>query len=89
MLSSHYYISSVTERNVPTMIAYDKEGLKITFTLEKIRDSNTLVINVNATNNTLSNMTDFLFQVAVPKVGIQNSLSVSVILIRHILFGQI
>ncbi|KAK9877381.1 hypothetical protein WA026_017778 [Henosepilachna vigintioctopunctata] len=57
----------VNENDVPTILAYDKDGLEILFTLEKIPDSNMLSINVTATNNTLSMMTDFLFEAAVPK----------------------
>lgn len=53
---------------MPTVTAFDKDGLKIIFSLEKVPDSNTLTVNVTATNNTLSNMSDFLFQAAVPKV---------------------
>lgn len=56
---------------MPTLTAFEKNGLKITFTLEKLPDTNnTLSINVTAINNTLSNMTDFLFQAAIPKVNI-------------------
>ncbi|KAL3269761.1 hypothetical protein HHI36_008821 [Cryptolaemus montrouzieri] len=57
----------VNENDVPTMLAYDKDGLKIVFSLEKIPDSNMLTVNVTASNNTLSTMTDFLFEAAVPK----------------------
>lgn len=53
------------------LTAFEKNGLKIVFGLEKLPDTgNTLSINVTATNNTLSNMTDFLFQAAIPKVTI-------------------
>lgn len=54
---------------MPTITAFDQGGLKVVFSLEKIPDSNTLTVNVAATNNTLSNMSDFLFQAAVPKVN--------------------
>lgn len=50
--------------------AFEQGGLKVVFSLEKVPDSNTLTINVTAANNTLSNMSDFLFQAAVPKVCI-------------------
>ncbi|XP_072389178.1 AP-1 complex subunit gamma-1 isoform X1 [Diabrotica undecimpunctata] len=56
-----------TEGNVPTVTAYQKDGLKIIFSLEKIPDSNTLSINVATTNYTVSTMTDYIFQVAVPR----------------------
>lgn len=55
-------------KDVPTITAFDQDGLKVVFALEKVPDSNTLIINVTAMNNTLSNMSDFLFQAAVPKV---------------------
>lgn len=57
------------EKNVPTITAFDKDGLKIIFSLEKMPETNSLSINVTATNNTLTNITDFLFQAAVPKVS--------------------
>ncbi|EFA09960.1 AP-1 complex subunit gamma-1 isoform X2 [Tribolium castaneum] len=59
--------TGVNEKDVPTITAYDKDGLKMCFSLEKVPDSNTLTINMVATNLTLSAMTDFLFQAAVPK----------------------
>ncbi|KAJ8968872.1 hypothetical protein NQ317_008128 [Molorchus minor] len=57
----------VNERDVPNLVAYNKDGLKIVFSLDTVPDSNTLTINVTATNHTLSTMTEFLFQAAVPK----------------------
>lgn len=54
---------------MPVITAFDQGGLKVVFSLEKVPDSNTLTVNVSATNNTLSNMSDFLFQAAVPKVS--------------------
>lgn len=59
-----------SESNVPTLHPYNKDGLEIVFSLHKVPDSNSLTINVTAKNNTLSNMTEFLFQVAVPRVSI-------------------
>lgn len=56
------------DATVPMITAFEKDGLKIVFALEKVPDSNTLTINVISTNCTLSNMTDYLFQAAVPKV---------------------
>lgn len=55
---------------MPTITAFDQGGLKVVFSLEKVPDSNTLNVNVAAVNNTLSNMSDFLFQAAVPKVSV-------------------
>lgn len=57
---------------MPTITPYNKDGLQIVFSLNKVPDSNCLTINVTSTNHTLSNMTDFLFQVAVPRVSIHN-----------------
>lgn len=55
------------------MVAYDKNGLKITFTLETFPSiPNTTAINVEARNNTALPMTEFLFQAAVPKVSFGN-----------------
>ncbi|KAJ8944272.1 hypothetical protein NQ318_009649 [Aromia moschata] len=59
--------NTVSERDVPTIIAYNREGLKIVFSLDIVPDSNMLTINVTATNHTLLTMTEFLFQAAVPK----------------------
>lgn len=56
------------EKNVPTLTAFDKDGLKIIFSLDKLPESNSLSINVTATNNTMKNITEYLFQAAVPKV---------------------
>jgi AP-1 complex subunit gamma-1 len=58
---------AVNEKDVPIITAYDKDGLNMCFSLDKVPDSNTLTINAVATNQTLSTMTDFLFQAAVPK----------------------
>lgn len=50
------------------LLAYDKSGLRITFTVEKAMDiPDTIVVNVVAANTTVSSFTEFLFQVAVPK----------------------
>ena len=58
---------------MPTITAYDKDGLRMSFSLEKVPDSNTLTIHVVATNQMLSPMTDFLFQAAVPKVSLRKN----------------
>lgn len=53
-----------------SMVILDKSGLKISFKLEKQQDNaDLLVISVLAQNSGLSQLTDFLFQAAVPKVG--------------------
>ena len=56
--------------DLPSMTAYEKNGLKIVFQLERLPDNpNTTVITMSATNETLNPMSEFLFQVAVPKVS--------------------
>ncbi|KAF5278432.1 hypothetical protein FQA39_LY05921 [Lamprigera yunnana] len=57
----------INEKHVPTLTAFDKNGLKIVFLLEKMSESNMVSIHLTATNTTISNMSDFLFQAAVPK----------------------
>lgn len=54
---------------VSNITAYDKSGLKIIFALEKLPDCDTVSICMTATNNNMSQMTEFLFQAAVPKVS--------------------
>ncbi|KAK9504348.1 hypothetical protein O3M35_010703 [Rhynocoris fuscipes] len=57
----------VTSKPIETTV-YDKGGLKIDFTLQKIPDAqNTTVVNVSAYNVTSEAFTEFLFQAAVPK----------------------
>lgn len=65
-----YIVLFLATKDVLIITAFEQAGLKVVFSLEKVPDSNTLTINVTATNNTLSNMSDFLFQAAVPKVCI-------------------
>lgn len=55
------------------MTAFEKDGLKIIFSLEKTQEPNTVLVNMAAANNTSETMTDFLFQAAVPKVNFINS----------------
>lgn len=51
------------------MTVFDKQGLKITFKLERSVDNpDLLIINMLAQNSGLSQISDFLFQAAVPKV---------------------
>ncbi|VEN45197.1 unnamed protein product [Callosobruchus maculatus] len=61
----------ILEKQLPQMTAYEKDGLRVIFGLETPSvgsiNPDTLTIHVTATNNTLSSMTDFLFQVAVPR----------------------
>uniref|UniRef100_A0A8C1J2E1 AP-1 complex subunit gamma n=1 Tax=Cyprinus carpio TaxID=7962 RepID=A0A8C1J2E1_CYPCA len=54
---------------IPPMTAYNKNGLKIEFTFERSNPSpNIAVITIHATNSTEADMTEFVFQAAVPKV---------------------
>lgn len=53
---------------MPSITAFEKDGLTMLFSLEKIPDSDSAVsICMTATNNNDSPMSDFLFQAAVPK----------------------
>uniref|UniRef100_A0A6Q2YK88 AP-1 complex subunit gamma n=1 Tax=Esox lucius TaxID=8010 RepID=A0A6Q2YK88_ESOLU len=54
---------------IPPMTAYNKNGLKIEFTFERANPNpNIAVITIHATNTTEADMTEFVFQAAVPKV---------------------
>jgi hypothetical protein len=56
--------------DLPSITAYEKNGLKIVFSLERVPESpNTTVIRMSAMNETLNPITEFLFQAAVPKVS--------------------
>ncbi|XP_061101111.1 AP-1 complex subunit gamma-1-like [Conger conger] len=53
---------------IPPMTAYNKNGLKIEFTFERANPNpNVAVITIHASNGTEAEMTDFVFQAAVPK----------------------
>lgn len=53
---------------IPPMTAYNKNGLKIEFTFERSNPNpNIAVITIHATNTTEVDMTEFVFQAAVPK----------------------
>lgn len=55
---------------IPPMTAYNKNGLKIDFTFERANPNpNIAVITIHASNSTEADMTDFVFQAAVPKVS--------------------
>lgn len=55
--------------NLNTITAVEKNGLKIVFKFEKNKDKTAPVtIHLEATNQNSSNISDFLFQAAVPKV---------------------
>uniref|UniRef100_A0A8C4HAH4 AP-1 complex subunit gamma n=1 Tax=Dicentrarchus labrax TaxID=13489 RepID=A0A8C4HAH4_DICLA len=54
--------------SIPPMTAYNKNGLKIDFTFERANPNpNIAVITIHASNSTEADMTDFVFQAAVPK----------------------
>uniref|UniRef100_A0A3Q2DRQ1 Adaptor related protein complex 1 subunit gamma 1 n=1 Tax=Cyprinodon variegatus TaxID=28743 RepID=A0A3Q2DRQ1_CYPVA len=58
----------VQTNGIPSMTAYNKNGLKIDFTFERANPNpNIAVITIHATNSTEAEMTDFVFQAAVPK----------------------
>lgn len=51
----------------PPLTAFEKDGVKIVFSFDGIKENNSVTINVTATNESLTTLTDFLFQAAVPK----------------------
>lgn len=61
-------IPAINTETIPSIVAFDKNSLKVIFHFE--RDANTpstVKITLNAINSCSSPMTDFLFQAAVPK----------------------
>lgn len=64
-------VPGVSPSSTKSMIALNKDGLKIEFTnFSKVPgDPTTIVIETKATNSTPFVMTDYLFQAAVPKVS--------------------
>uniref|UniRef100_A0A672V7I9 AP-1 complex subunit gamma n=1 Tax=Strigops habroptila TaxID=2489341 RepID=A0A672V7I9_STRHB len=55
-------------RRIPSITAYNKNGLKIDFTFERSNTNPSVtVITIQASNSTELDMTDFVFQAAVPK----------------------
>lgn len=63
-------VENNSSNHISEMVAYDKNGLKITFTLKPFFETpNTTVISIEARNNTTLPISEFLFQVAVPKVS--------------------
>lgn len=58
-----------TSQKIPSLTAFEKNGLKLIFDFERpFNEPTTLVVSLSATNSTAVTMTDFLFQAAVPKV---------------------
>ena len=57
-----YYFSAI-----PGIIAYDKNGIKIDMSFEK--ENTAITVNMLVSNNSGGEVSDFLFQAAVPKVS--------------------
>ncbi|RWS14031.1 AP-1 complex subunit gamma-1-like protein [Dinothrombium tinctorium] len=61
-------LGSQKTKEIPSITAFDKNGLKIVFDFEKAVDvPNTVTITLTATNASDFHINDFLFQAAVPK----------------------
>lgn len=58
-------LTTPTTGDIPSITAFEKNGLKIDFSFQ--RTNTNITINVSASNNTSSPMSDFIFQAAVPK----------------------
>jgi hypothetical protein len=55
---------------IPSIVAYDAEGLKLVFAFEKPANNPQLLnVNVTATNTSAAVITDYVFQAAVPTVS--------------------
>uniref|UniRef100_A0A669EN97 AP-1 complex subunit gamma n=1 Tax=Oreochromis niloticus TaxID=8128 RepID=A0A669EN97_ORENI len=67
-LTSPPLFNDIAAAGIPPMTAYNKNGLKIDFTFERANPNpNIAVITIHASNSTEADMTDFVFQAAVPK----------------------
>lgn len=65
-----WFSAPLNSVGIPPMTAYNKNGLKIDFTFERANPNpNIAVITIHASNSTEADMTDFVFQAAVPKVN--------------------
>ena len=65
------YISTCfsSTAGITPIVAYEKSGLKIDFTFERVPDQPTVVmITLTATNSNSQPLNEFVFQAAVPKV---------------------
>lgn len=73
------------------MVVLDKAGLKITFKMERPIDTpDLLVINMLACNSGTTQLTDFLFQAAVPKVACRDhDATFCITKFLHILFTRL
>nr|XP_033797984.1 AP-1 complex subunit gamma-1 isoform X4 [Geotrypetes seraphini] len=76
MAQPHFLLDGLTSQplfndsaaGIPPIIAYSKNGLKIEFTFERSNTNPSVtVITIHASNSTDVEMTDFVFQAAVPK----------------------
>lgn len=57
--------------DIPNMMAFDKNGLKVVFSFQRSMDPTTpamVSVTLYATNSTPLPITEFVFQCAVPKV---------------------
>uniref|UniRef100_A0A2L2Y152 AP-1 complex subunit gamma n=2 Tax=Parasteatoda tepidariorum TaxID=114398 RepID=A0A2L2Y152_PARTP len=69
ILLERYLTSQPNSKDIPSITAFEKNGLKIVFEFEKPPDNpQMIVINLVASNSSLAPINDFLFQAAVPKV---------------------
>ncbi|XP_074093929.1 adaptor protein complex 1, gamma subunit isoform X3 [Cotesia typhae] len=61
-------LNSTAQNDAQTMVIFDSNGLKITFTVERPDDlPDLLVINMTAVNSNIIPLTDFVFSAAVPR----------------------
>uniref|UniRef100_A0A8C3V2G7 AP-1 complex subunit gamma n=1 Tax=Catharus ustulatus TaxID=91951 RepID=A0A8C3V2G7_CATUS len=69
------YAGFLFPTGIPSITAYNKNGLKIDFTFERSNTNPSVtVITIQASNSTELDMTDFVFQAAVPKCPVWSSL---------------
>lgn len=61
------FIFAIRPAKLPSITAFEKGGLTMTLSLEKVPDSDTLSICMTASNGSGEPMSEFLFQAAVPK----------------------
>ncbi|KAH0619748.1 hypothetical protein JD844_000694 [Phrynosoma platyrhinos] len=67
-LSSPPIFNEIAAAGIPPITAYNKNGLKIDFAFERSNTNPSVtVITIQASNSTELDMTDFVFQAAVPK----------------------
>lgn len=66
LFSSVLTTESITS-SIQPLTAFEKDGLTVLFSFDGVKENNTVTINVTASNHSLSTMTEFLFQAAVPR----------------------